>query len=628
MLNANTAININETILTLAQKRPNIIQDARLLGYEPTQLISYVYQITITFLKSKQYYIPHLTEFTQNGNSYYYMGQDIDINANAGDTIDIQIKEGTLISYKNEPQNLTQVIANQQYLDIPYQNVEENGIEVFVTYYQPNGTLTQHTEYFKSNTLLIDINDNLTKKFVRLENIEMQTPRIYFTLSNVGNPLPEGAIVDMNILQSKGPNGAMSSTPALPPAKGTIIDAPQTTIQDIKISNTTLLIRGNDVESNQSIQENAPVLYNTASRCVTANDYEVICKKQGVCKEAFVFGGEDEHPIKLGNIYFSLTPEKASRTFINNADNTYWYRDNLDSITNNYLLPDEIMSKKVNINGDIINPGILDIIKMYNLPALQYNIRNPIYVLIDFNIKVVKYTLSSVHVKTRQNIFNIVSNFILALEQFSTEFFESNIIKKINEYLTDVTGIELSSNFSIMIDSYSVSTEETQLIENNKIINKAVDAIHIYLDTPYEGIYNNEKKLIISALPSINTDNIFNDSSNNISLEVDFSDNNVITNPAQKINTPINLTSDLKYIQFPINITYKKTTTEIGNYIIYNDRTTYIKITINTGIKISQSESLNDLLNASTGFLTLKYPSNNMQTIRNSIFKLNTVSII
>jgi len=337
MLNANTAININETILTLAQKRPNIIQDARLLGYEPTQIISYVYQITITFLKSGQYYIPHLTEFTQNNNTYYYMGQDIDINANAGDTINIQIKEGTLIS------------------------VEENGIEVFVTYYQPNGVLTQRTEYFKSNTLLIDINDNLTKKFIRLENIEMQTPRIYFALSNVGNPLPEGTIVNMNILQSKGPNGAMSSTPALPPAKGMIIDTPQTSIQDIKISNTTLLIRGNDVESNQSIKENAPVLYNTASRCVTANDYEVICKKQGACKEAFVFGGEDEHPVKLGNIYFSLTPEKASRTFTNNADNTYWYRDNLDSITNNYLLPDEIMSKKVNINGDIINPGILDI---------------------------------------------------------------------------------------------------------------------------------------------------------------------------------------------------------------------------------------------------------------------------
>jgi len=33
-LNANTAVNINETILTLAQKRDNIVQDARLLGYE------------------------------------------------------------------------------------------------------------------------------------------------------------------------------------------------------------------------------------------------------------------------------------------------------------------------------------------------------------------------------------------------------------------------------------------------------------------------------------------------------------------------------------------------------------------------------------------------------------------
>jgi len=208
------------------------------------------------------------------------------------------------------------------------------------------------------------------------------------------------------------------------------------------------------------------------------------------------------------------------------------------------------------------------------------------------------------------------------LEQFSTEFFESNIIKKINEYLTDVTGIELESNFSIMIDSYSVSTEETQIIENNKIINKKTDAIHIYLDTPYEGIYDSGKKLILSALPSINSDNIFNDSSNNVSINVDFSNKSVITDPAQKLNVAVNLTSYLKSIQFPINVTYKGVTTEVGNYIIYNDRTTYIKITINTDIKISQ------LLDTNTGFLTLKYPSNNMQTIRNSIFKLNTVNII
>jgi hypothetical protein len=35
MLNTNTAININETLLTLARKRNTVLHDSRILGYEP-----------------------------------------------------------------------------------------------------------------------------------------------------------------------------------------------------------------------------------------------------------------------------------------------------------------------------------------------------------------------------------------------------------------------------------------------------------------------------------------------------------------------------------------------------------------------------------------------------------------
>ena len=48
MLNANTAVNINETILTLARKRNNVLMDARLLGYEILHKSSYVYRLLIT----------------------------------------------------------------------------------------------------------------------------------------------------------------------------------------------------------------------------------------------------------------------------------------------------------------------------------------------------------------------------------------------------------------------------------------------------------------------------------------------------------------------------------------------------------------------------------------------------
>jgi hypothetical protein len=600
MLNANTAININETLLTLAQKRPNIIQDARLLGYEATQRISFVYELELEFTETKIYNIPHLTKFIQGDNTYYYTGDDFDFDATAGESTKILVKEGTLTTFEEEPANLRQVVANQQYLDIPYKNVESDGIEVYVTYYQDNGILSARERFFKSPTLLIDIDDNLSKKFIRLENVDMGTPRIYFTLSNVGNPVPTGAVVEMNILQSKGPDGEMTAVPA-------------TTLQDVKIINYTLTIRGNDVETNDSIRENAPVLHNTASRCVTANDYEVIARKHSACKEAFVFGGEDEHPMKLGNIFLSLTPEKADRTFRDTPEKTAWTLDGLEINTNNYLLPNEIISNEVDINGNIKNPGVLDDIKVLNLPALRYNIRNPLYILMNFDIKIVKYALSSVHTTVRQKVFDILSDYIKTLEQFGTEFFKSNTVKRIDSYLTDITGLELDVNFKIMVDKNSISSEKIQTIQGNEIVDSTENAIHLYLDTPYEGIYADNGFIVLDNLPKIDTEN-FIDSKN---LSVDFSNPSVIPDVY-----PQDLTKDKQNISFPVYLT--DTTVEngkvqIGKYTIYNDRTTYIEVKILTDTFATDLESAK--------YITLIYPSKNIKTIRSSIFKLNVVNI-
>ena len=44
-LNTNTAININETLLPYATKRKNILQDARVLGYEAKHKTSFQYRL-------------------------------------------------------------------------------------------------------------------------------------------------------------------------------------------------------------------------------------------------------------------------------------------------------------------------------------------------------------------------------------------------------------------------------------------------------------------------------------------------------------------------------------------------------------------------------------------------------
>jgi hypothetical protein len=58
---------------------------------------------------------------------------------------------------------------------------------------------------------------------------------------------------------------------------------------------------------------------------------------------------------------------------------------------------------------------------------------------------------------------------------------------------------------------------------------------------------------------------------------------------------------------------------KVGTYTIFNDRTTYIRVKINTDSFYDELEEAKHI--------TLKYPSENMKTLRSGIFKLNKVTI-
>ena len=89
MLNANTAVNINENLLTLARKRTNVLQDARLLGYEPGNKVSYHYELELT-LPAGDFILPKYTVFTANNLNYYYFGDIITMTGvTAGTKINI-----------------------------------------------------------------------------------------------------------------------------------------------------------------------------------------------------------------------------------------------------------------------------------------------------------------------------------------------------------------------------------------------------------------------------------------------------------------------------------------------------------------------------------------------------------
>ena len=337
-LNTNTAINLQEVILPLATKRLNVLFGARQLGYEAVQKTSYIYEIEIGFQidetkgNSEVYNItiPKYTIFESNGNKYYYLGDKIEITGITNDNrfekmITISIKEGDLkryednelLSFRAVPEVVDNVTITKQNYLLPFKDIEEDGIELWLSFIDDSGTFVR--EYWtKFDQFLVDSSYDIAKeKFVRLQNLFLQMPSVFFEIGGYGNPIKLNTLIQANILISKGINGVA----------GEII-----TVQDpilakqITVDIGTLKHTGTDVESMNSIKENAPIFHNSANRAVTALDYIAITQRHEAVKYSDVWGIEEEFAAEgqgddgfsnlAASVFFSFLPERTKRSFL------------------------------------------------------------------------------------------------------------------------------------------------------------------------------------------------------------------------------------------------------------------------------------------------------------------------
>ena len=626
-LNINTSININETLLPYATVRRNVLQDARVLGYEARHITSYQYRVSMSLTipekirtefrnlgnsKKQQfttvdpdtnsikpfkiYQINRYDFFTAGSHTYYYFGEpiavsvyydhDIDDLTLSQNTLSLTFKEGELITFEDDASSLEQTIGSvtingsnivRNYIDIPYTNVEENGIECFVTYYDIAGNFQQSVEFYKSNDSFLEtesLSDGRTKhKFLRQDDLDMETPRIYFKYAGCGEGVPFGSLVQLNILISSGVNGAFDGEPSSVQFDGIELE------DFITVTDVDLVSNATDPESIQSVKENAPRVYNSAHRLVTAFDYESACKRNEHVRDAAVWGGDDEFPKCPGHIWFSFFPEKSDKRIIvdvdgnsshyhyNNSDIgdfNYLYKiseeglwhlyginretqgneiiythltdgsvatnseieqirglinklnekksDDLKTIkrnyNNNYILDSEIKYENNFYNedtGKVLThySGVWGDIESQRIPSLIFHHRHPIYVNFDYEFDILKYNKNTDISIIHRNLFNCLDNCFTGndesyyLERFNSEYFHTNVIKRIDNQISDLYG------FNTSLKTYLVLNEKTCNVEQWD--NRYKD-IYIPLAMPYETIFD-EGKLDVSRIPSIDTEN-------------------------------------------------------------------------------------------------------------------------
>lgn len=341
VLNTNTAINLQETILPLASKRTNILFGARQLGYEPVQNTSYRYNVRAQVLRNADvdtddtYFtitIPKYTKFVSGDKEYIYMGVDVKITTTNNEIdvvadssyVDIEIKQGTLIEAKDN--ELLQIRAygiyddndifqvKQDYL-IPFKNIEDDGIELFLTYIDGNGTRFKRQAWTRSTQFIVDSTyEFTTQKFTRLQNIFLQMPTIWFEIGGYGNAVRLNTLIEANIIITEGADGEAPEG----------FTANETTMaQKIDVTTNYIAHYGTNAESTDSIKENASIFNNSANRVVTALDYISLSQRHPSVKYAKCWGSEDETEQDVavnqanvpGIVYLSYTPEITSRVF-------------------------------------------------------------------------------------------------------------------------------------------------------------------------------------------------------------------------------------------------------------------------------------------------------------------------
>ena len=390
--------------------------------------------------------------------------------------LEIIVKEGTIQRWndqteesitaiqkarnKNLPEPQPIYVNPQQIIKINYDmveaahftiendDVENDGIELFMTRVLEDGTIEYDIPWTRRDYLLAEQTDLGEKSFVTLSDVDYEDYiNVYTKYAGTGTPLSLDMTAKVNILKSKGPNGITNDL--IKPIDNKDFEA-KYYIEDT-LTPIVLHIEGSDIQDIEDIRKTAPLFSNTANRAVTKNDYKTICEAQQFIQSAEIWGGEEETPVsKPGNIFFSLIP--YSRPISYNKIGTKYILNNIDNPELFFTSYYQITGKnRYDLEANIIDQNVLfNLLNNYKIITLQLNYIKPIYMDYKIQIKVLKYKFGQTVDETNAEIFNNINQyFIRDIEKFNASFYSSTLIRYMDEKIGDNYGISVNTKFSV-----------------------------------------------------------------------------------------------------------------------------------------------------------------------------------
>jgi hypothetical protein len=370
---------------------------------------------------------------------------------------ELEIKEGILHKHYDENENiegekdLFKVIDKTMkddpstplnYLDYNYYNIEEDGIDMWVTHFDNTGQLRIKEPWNKRDYFIVDkdiFEENST--FLPLVDIDLGTLRLYFTIADTGVTPKLYSKVYVNLLETHGEDGKANTPFEFITLKKDewYVDNPNELI---------IQTYGKNIEGIEEVRVNAPTFHNTGNRAVTRKDYISICNRENSIDATQVWGGETNYPNQnLGHVFFSFLPSYRPQDFVHDTAKTLFKLNKVQHSDSKFnLKEDEIRAVTIQNNSNIDDStlGIFDILDSYKIITLSHHHRWNYFVDMDLVVDIRKYYITQSVASVNYAIHKeIVNYFHEVVENYDYDFFRSNIVRIIDEQLGITSGIDL-----------------------------------------------------------------------------------------------------------------------------------------------------------------------------------------
>jgi len=479
--------------------------------------------------------------------------------------------------------NVNEDMVKEGYFTLQNNDIEDNGVEMFVTRTLGDGSIEYNKLWKKREYLIAEKNTYDNRTFVAIcdEGYEDYI-NVYTAYAGTGIPLSNDMIIKLNLLETKGCKGYTNEL---------MVISNNTEFEVIYFNEEAYIphilhIEGSDNMDTEDIRENAPLFSNTANRAVTKNDYKTICEAQNFIETAQIWGGEEEIPNKkAGYIFFSVVPVSRSKEYI--IDNLSYKLKS--SNYNELFYPSYYQITGKNNYYDTPdktdNTVLFNLLENYKIITLQLEYNKTIYLDYNIDVKVLNYKFGETIEETNSNIFNSLKKyFIKEIEKYNSTFYESSLVRYIDSELGDEYGLEVSIKNTISLYDKLYNTDEGMFINytkknltvNDNGIVGANDTFKFILPLSYpiESIFekniieNNTIKykgrLLTQNLTNCNTDNFLIDGDR---LFIEFNEEDItsfnIDNELEEY--PSNYSSIIK-----LKIFYTK---NYSNFLEYNLKT-------------------------------------------------------